>query len=228
MDFKRLNPIENPTCIDIFFGTSQVVHLHSRNDVHPVRKCGQNYPGRMYIYVSPHVLRKAIFWAQSVVWKSGNNKAKESARQDRWWMCSLFLDFLPFWALRGQEFHCGKQPAEDFTCTMPRCLAWRLHQNLRAAGSNAHLWHLVRADFENTGCHVYFCQAISECEAGKVNGVKKAQRASKQEAKDADLNGPIPEAQMLWERSMPYAGRLSHWFVQGNSCGVCKEAQYLS
>ncbi len=26
---------------------------------------------------------------------------------------------------------------------MPRCLAWRLHQNLRAAGSNAHLWHLV-------------------------------------------------------------------------------------
>jgi len=35
-----------------------------------------------------------------------------------------------------------------------------------------------------------------------VNGVKKAQRASKQEAKDADLNGPIPE---------------------GNTCGVCKE-----
>ncbi|CAK8997850.1 unnamed protein product [Durusdinium trenchii] len=35
-----------------------------------------------------------------------------------------------------------------------------------------------------------------------VNGVKKAQRASKQEAKATDLTGPIPE---------------------GNSCGVCKE-----
>eukprot|EP00913_Durusdinium_trenchii_P024121 g22654.t1 len=39
-----------------------------------------------------------------------------------------------------------------------------------------------------------------------VNGVKKAQRASKQEAKATDLTGPIPE---------------------GNSCGVCKEDTFV-
>ena len=34
-----------------------------------------------------------------------------------------------------------------------------------------------------------------------------------QEAKDADLNGPIPEAQMLWERFFFLSDCLSHWFV---------------
>ena len=44
-----------------------------------------------------------------------------------------------------------------------------------------------------------------------------------QEAKDADLNGPIPEAQMLWERFFFKWLFESLICLQGNTCGVCKE-----